>query len=353
MIRSARVEIDSSALQHNLARVKSFAPNSRVMAVIKANAYGHGLLTAAQALSAADAFALAMPSEAVALRDAGIQHPLIVFHGFSSLAELTLLAEKKLQPVIHQAWQLELLEQYSGAELDVWLKLDTGMHRLGIFAQDFESAYQRLKQCACVNQISVMSHFANADTPQDEKNNQQMETFAAVTEAIKIERSLANSAALIALKQSHYDWVRPGIMLYGASPIQGTSAQQLDLKPVMQFESQLLSIKKMRKADCIGYGSSWACPEDMDVGVVAAGYGDGYPRHAQAGTPVWLAGKHCPLVGRVSMDSVCVDLRGVDVKVGERVVLWGEELSVDTVAENASSIAYELLCNAGNAAGLG
>ena len=350
--RTAAIQIDAEALRHNLDRVRELAPSSKVMAVIKANAYGHDVFTAASSLDKADAFAVAMPGEAVALRRAGITRPLVVLQGFANSDELKLCAKYDLQPVIHQQWQAELLYPASRFSLDVWLKLDTGMHRLGVPVGAVDQAYQALKASAVVRNIRLMSHFANADDPSHPLNNKQLELFSEVVSNYGAERSIANSAAIISLADSHMEWVRPGIMLYGTSPLLGRSAQELGLEPVMQFESRLAAVQHIRKDEAIGYGSTWQCPEDMPVGVVAAGYGDGYPRHAPSGTPVWINGQLCPSVGRVSMDSICVDLRGVDAGPGDRVVLWGRELSVDTVATHAGTISYEILCHAGNSANL-
>jgi len=350
--RTARVIIDGDALRHNLGRVREFAPSSKVMAVIKANAYGHDVLAAARSLDEADAFALAMPAEAVALRRAGIAKPLVVLQGFANKDELGLCVEYDLQPVIHQQWQAELLYTASRYCIDVWLKIDTGMHRLGVPLEAVDETYQTLKSSAVVGKIRFMSHFANADYPDHPMNNKQIGSFINVLSGYDAERSIANSAAVISKADSHLEWVRPGIMLYGTSPLHDQSAEQLGLKPAMQFETRLCAIQQVHKGEAIGYGSTWQCPEDMPVGVVAAGYGDGYPRHAPSGTPVWINNQLCPIVGRVSMDSLCVDLRGVDADPGERVVLWGRELSVDIIAGHAGTISYELLCHAGNTANL-
>ena len=348
--RTARVEIDGAALRHNLSRVKSYAPESRIIAVIKANAYGHGVRLAADCLSDADAFALAMLGEAVELRQAGHSKPLIVLHGFADSAELEVCAEFDIQPVINQVWQIDLLEQHTGASLNVWLKVDTGMHRLGLPVDIVESAYQRLSDCGSVDTVRLMSHFANADDTINIINNNQLKVLLNVNSNINAELSMANSAGLITIPESRLQWVRPGIMLYGSSPLLNQSASDLQLQPVMNFESRLISVQQLKQGDAIGYGSTWQCPEDMPVGIVAVGYADGYPRHAEAGTPVWINQKYCRLVGRVSMDSISVDLRGIEATVGDRVVLWGKELSVDVVAKHAGTIGYELLCSAGNAA---
>ena len=350
--RVAQISIDADALRHNLQRVKAFAPTSKVIAVIKANAYGHGVEFAAEALSEADAFALATPSEAISLRQSGVTKPLLVLQGFSSVEELKALAGLDIQVVVHQQSQIDLLEQCPGLQLDVWLKIDTGMHRLGVSMELAESSLQRLQACKSVECIRLMSHFANADEPAHPLNQIQLSAFNQARGMLALnESSMANSAALVAMPDSHMQWVRPGIMLYGSSPAKDKTADELDLKPVMQFESRLLAVKSLKQGDSIGYGSTWQCPEDMKVGIVAAGYADGYPRHAESGTPVWINNVLCPLLGRVSMDSICIDLRDVEAEANERVVLWGNELSVDVVAEHASTIAYELLCHTGAALG--
>ena len=346
--RIAQVCIDVEALRHNMHRVKTFAPDSKVIAVIKANAYGHGVQSVANALSEADAFALATPNEAISLCQSGVSNPLIVLQGFSSIEELKTLADLDIQVVVHQQRQVDLLEQCPDVKLDVWLKIDTGMHRLGIPVEMAESTCQRLQACESVECIRLMSHFANADDPAHPMNQVQLSAFSQMCDALgQGDASMANSAALIMMPESHMQWVRPGIMLYGSSPLKDKTANELNLKPVMQFESKLIAIQDLKRGDVIGYGSTWRCPEDMSVGVIAAGYADGYPRHAESGTPVWINNALCPLLGRVSMDSICVDLRGVEAEEGERAVLWGKELSVDVVAEHASTIGYELLCHAG------
>ena len=260
------------------------------------------------------------------------------------------MAKHDIQPVVHQFSQIALLEKLSDIALDVWLKIDTGMHRLGVSMADVGSATKRLSDCAQVRELRLMSHFANADDLDNDINNMQLNDFLKVISNFNAEASMANSAALLAIPESRLQWVRPGIMLYGSSPLLHQSAAALDLQAVMNFESRLLAVHELKKGDAVGYGSRWHCPEDMQIGIVAAGYADGYPRHAGSGTPVWLNQQICPLVGRVSMDSLCIDLRGVKASVGDRVVLWGHELSVDEVASSASTIAYELLCHAGSAA---
>lgn len=352
MIRSARAVIDHDALQHNLRRARQLAPDSRVMAVIKADAYGHGMLDVAHTLRQADGFAVACASEALALRGAGITLPISVFQGFQDVDELQSMAAAGLQPVIHQAWQLDMLEaQALPARLAVWLKVDTGMGRLGLPLDQAQQAWQRLNACEQVSRVGLMSHFANADQSEHTINRQQIDRFNALARSLPDSApvtSLSNSAGLMSFPDARGDWVRPGIMLYGASPLADTPAADLGLRPAMQLRSRLVAINPRKKGDHIGYGSLWRCPEDMPVGVVGIGYGDGYPRHAEQGTPVWVGGTRTRLLGRVSMDLVTVDLRGIEqARCGDVVELWGGEVAVDEVAHYAGTIAYELLCNVG------
>ncbi len=349
-LRRVRIRIDAQALQHNLSRVKHYAPHSHRMAVIKANGYGHGLLRIAKILHEAELLAVATAAEALELRKQSISQPLVVLHGFCDATELDALASLQVQPVVHQFWQLDLLESFTGKRVDVWLKIDTGMHRLGFSEYDVAAAITRLLHCKRVRNITLISHFSNADEVNNNINNKQLELFNKVISGMGFSVSMANSAAIISLPDSHFDIVRPGIMLYGSSPFASQSAQQLGLQAVMNFESELIAIQRLKQGDAIGYGGDWVCPEDMPVGIVAAGYGDGYPRHAKSATPVWLNGQRCNLLGRVSMDSLCIDLRQVKATPGDRVVLWGKELSVDEVARYADTIAYELLCTAGSMA---
>ncbi len=346
MTRAARAIIDLGALQHNLRKVRDAAPGRRVMAVIKANAYGHGMLSAARALSDADAYAVACLDEAMVLREAGINKTIVLLEGFFSAAELPLLAQYGIAAVIHHDSQLRMLEQtpLEGA-LRVWLKVDSGMHRLGFAPEAVKAAWQRLKQLPGVSLAGFMTHFASADERGGDSTRLQLHCFNQTLSGLAGERSLANSAAILAWPDSHGDWLRPGIMLYGVSPFAGQSGAGLGLKPVMRLQSQLIAIHPRRKGERIGYGGDYTCPEDMSMGVVAIGYGDGYPRHAQAGTPLLVNGRRAPLIARVSMDMVCVDLRGHEqARCGDPVILWGDGLPVEEVAAAAGTIAYELLC---------
>ncbi|NOY17442.1 MAG: alanine racemase, partial [Gammaproteobacteria bacterium] len=346
MTRPAHVSIDVDALQHNFNQVRRLAPESRKMPIVKANAYGHGLLMCCTALKQADSFGLLDIKDAISLRKAGFLHPICLLEGFFSNDEIPLIAENKLEPVIHSDWQLDILDgTQQELGLVVWLKIDTGMQRLGFVPEKFKSVLMRLSAMKCVRKVSVMSHLADADRRESQKTGQQLKKFLTLTEATGLERSMANSAAILAHPDCYLDWVRPGIMLYGSSPFVDLPASSLSLKPVMSLRSEIISIKDCQKGDAVGYGSSWHCPEEMKVGVVACGYGDGYPRHAPSGTPIMVAGKKTQLIGRVSMDMITVDLRGIDsATIGSPVELWGNDVAVDTVAKMAGTISYELLC---------
>jgi alanine racemase len=350
--RRANVKINLNALSHNFNKVREYAPDCQVMAVIKANAYGHGMLAVAKQLADAEMFAVAMPAEAYALRDAGCRKTIVVLHGFSDIRELEQFSVLHLSTAVYQQSQLDMLLTHTlTAPIDVWIKVDTGMHRLGIPVGEVDAYFGQLRNSKNVANVYLMSHFANSDNINNESNNKQLNDFFKVTNDIDAKCSMANSAAIMKLPKSHFEVVRPGIMLYGSSPFPEVSAADLGLQAVMQFESILIDIKLVRAGEPIGYGGTYTSDTDITVGVVAAGYGDGYPRHARNGTPVWLNNRRCDLLGRVSMDSLCVNLTGVDASIGDRTVLWGDELTVDDVARSSDSIAYELLCNAGAAYG--
>lgn len=347
MTRPTFVEINTQALQHNLQRVRVHAPHSAVLAMIKANAYGHGLIKVAHALAGADALGVAFLEEALQLRAAGIQQPIVLMEGFFTAAELTEMVQHDLEIVVHHAEQLTMLESVKLAQpLTVWLKIDTGMHRLGFAPAQVQAAWQRLQQCANVKpEIGLLSHFADPDDLTKPTTSLQFACFNTCVQGLPQLRTLANSAAIIAWPDTHYEWVRPGIMLYGVSPFAGSVGADDDLQVVMTLRSELIAIHQLQKGDAIGYGGTWICDEDMLMGVVAIGYGDGYPRHAVNGTPVLVNGKIVQLAGRVSMDMITVDLRTQpNAKVGDPVVLWGEGLPVEQVARFADTIAYELLC---------
>jgi len=346
-MRPARALINPDALRHNFARVRSYAPHSRIMAIVKADGYGHGLEWTARTLAEADAFGVASIEDGIRLRATGIQMPVVLLEGFFHPDELPALVEYRLDTVVHhesQLWDLEHVRKLD-QPIDVWVKVDTGMHRIGFSPDILPEVTRRLKICMAAGRLRVLSHFPTADNHFDAQTPHQIRLFEDLTQNLNAERSLANSAGIVHWPSSHLEWVRPGIMLYGSSPMIGKSASELDLKPVMTLTSELIAVNARRKGEAIGYGGDYICPEDMPVGVIAIGYGDGYPRHAPAGTPVLLQGVRLPLVGRVSMDMITVDLRDLpDAKVGDRVTLWGEGLPIEEIAQLSGTISYELLC---------
>lgn len=338
--------INTDALKHNLKQVRARAPASKIMSVIKADAYGHGALTVAKALDETDAFAVARLEEGIKLRQQGIKTPIVVLGGCVDAAALQQAIAHQLQIVIHQQKQLtELL----AAEQDIagyWLKFDTGMGRLGFEPEQYGYIVESLKQAGKMAQLSgIMSHLANADVTTDSYTETQLVRFNMFSEADDYPRSLANSAGILAWPKTHLDWVRPGIMLYGVSPFADKTGAQLDLQPVLEFRAELVAIKERKAGDPIGYGCRWHCPQDMVIGVVSVGYGDGYPREMPDGCPVLIKGQKVPMVGQVSMDMITVDLQGLpDAQLGDAVTLWGEGLPVEDIAKCAGTIPYTLLC---------
>jgi alanine racemase len=339
MSRPIRASINLSGLRHNLGVAKQHAPHSRVMAVIKANGYGHGMLRVAQALDAADGFAVLGVQEGIALRDAGFTQEILLLEGFFTPDELPLLARYRLASVVHALWQLDALLQSPVMEtIPLWLKLNTGMNRLGFQPDEFPAALQRLQQAGA--NLTLMTHFACAD--ESDGMTGQLSRFNDLTAAAKLPRSMANSAALLSDSQTHADWVRPGIMLYGASPL---AFSALDIEPVMTLRSEIIALQDIRAGDAVGYGGTFVAPSDMRIATVACGYADGYPRHAPTGTPVLIDGQRSRIIGRVSMDMLNVDLSATTAAgVGSSVTLWGEGLPVEVVASAAGTISYELLC---------
>ncbi|HEB54882.1 MAG TPA: alanine racemase [Gammaproteobacteria bacterium] len=351
-ICAPQARIDLSALRHNLALARRHAPDSKQLAVIKANAYGHGMLRLAQALEDADAFAVARISEALHLREAGIGKDILLLEGVNNRDELQLAQQQQLQLVVHQAEQISLLQQVRGEPLSVWLKIDTGMQRLGFRPEQAALAYRQLRECAAVKGAPVlMTHLANADDRSSANTEEQCRRFEQAVADLDAEHSIANSAGLLGWPATRRHWVRPGIMLYGASPFIDSCAADWELQPVMSLETRLIAIKKCQKGEAVGYGSRWRCPEDMRIGIAAIGYGDGYPRHASDYTPVLINNQRAGIVGRVSMDMLAIDLREcAAAKIGDSVLLWGRSdegimLPAEDVAQKAASIAYELFCH--------
>jgi alanine racemase len=341
-MRPIRARVDSAALRHNLDVAKRRAPRSRTWAVVKANAYGHGLARAAAALAAADGLALIELEAALELRGSGERRPVLLLQGFYAPEELEAIAAHDLAIVVHDREQVAMLEKARlSKKLAVYAKLNTGMNRLGFPEKEFRGALERLRGCA--GEITLMTHFADAD---GERGVQwQLERFDATTAGMKLPRSLANSAAILRYPQTHADWVRPGIMLFGCSPFPDESAEKLGLKPVMTLSSELIAVRELRAGDSVGYGCTFRANGSMRVGIVACGYADGYPRHAPTGTPILVGGKRTRTLGRVAMDMLFADLTGIaEAAIGSPVTLWGEGLSADEVAAGAGTVSYELLC---------
>jgi alanine racemase len=348
-----RAIIDHVALRHNFDQVRRHAPSSKVWAVIKADAYGHGMARAAESLKDADGFAVARVAEAVALRGTDARTPILVLSGAHTRDELEAALHHGLELALHSQGQLELLEGADvGRPLRAWLKVDTGMHRLGLHPAEVPAALERLSAAALQPRPGLMTHLANADDPADPLTAQQCARLHALARHDQ-PLNIGNSAGILAFPSARTDWVRPGIMLYGSTPFSGPdaeaggakSARALGLKPVMTFKTRLISVRHLRRGDRIGYGGTYSCPQDMRVGVAAVGYGDGYPRHAPSGTPVLVGNRTAPLVGRVSMDSISIDLRGVpDAFPGDEVTLWGAGLPAEEIAAHAGTISYELFC---------
>ena len=338
--------IDLAALRHNLGVVRRRAPASRIWAVIKADAYGHGMERAAAALAATDGFAVARVEEALRLRAAGVAQPILVLTGALSQEETAAAQAHRLDLALHQSEQMTWLEALPpGPTLRVWIKVDTGMHRLGLDPTEVAAIQQRLAACPRVAPMpGLMTHLANADDPEDPLTNRQCQRLRALARPDQA-LNIGNSGGLLAFSATRTAWVRPGIMLYGGSPFADLSARELGLAPVMTLKTQIAAVHHFHAGDRIGYGGTFTCPEDMPIGVAAIGYGDGYPRHAPTGTPVMVGNRRVSLVGRVSMDSITLDLRQAPgTQPGDEVILWGRGLPVEEIAQAAGTINYALLC---------
>ncbi len=345
MSRGTRALISRSALQHNFAQVKLRAPSSKIWAVVKANAYGHGASAVAKVLSDADGFAVSTFDEGIALRNDGISKPIILLEGVTDGSQLAEVARQRFHCVVHCREQVEQIASESTTDpLIVWLKADTGMHRLGFSPNEVAAIRAQLQSFSHVKLSGIMTHLACADDQaQNETTNAQVSQFQEITQLTDI-TSIGNSAGIIMNERWHGDWVRPGIMLYGATPVATKSAASLDLQAVMTFQSPVIAVRRVQRGEGVGYGHRWHAPRDSVIATLAAGYGDGYPRHAPDGTPVWVNGQIAPLVGRVSMDMLMIDVTDLaQVQVGDMAELWGEHLPVDQVASAIDTIGYELL----------
>lgn len=346
-MRPARALIDLQALRHNYQLARQ-TTGAKALAVIKADAYGHGAVRVAQALEAqADGFAVACIEEALELRQAGIKAPILLLEGFFEADELALIAEHDFWCVVHAMWQLEALEKSTlGKPLNIWLKLDSGMHRVGLHPADYQGAYQRLLASGKAAKIVLMSHFARADELDSGRSDEQVAVFQAARQGLNAEISLRNSPGTMGWPNIPSDWVRPGIMLCGATPFDQPQAIADRLQPVMTLESKVISVRELPAGEPIGYGGTFVTDRAMRVGVVATGYADGYPRQAPTGTPVLVEGQRSRLLGRVSMDMLCVDLTDVpQAGLGSRVELWGKNILASDVAASAGTIPYQIFCN--------
>ncbi|MBZ5486134.1 alanine racemase [Halomonas aquamarina] len=350
-MRPLAAHIDLDALRHNYQLACRCAPQSRSLAVIKANAYGHGAVACAQALeSQVPAFGVACIEEALALREGGITKPVVLLEGFFSAEELPLVDQHRFWVAVHSAWQVEALLAFSPRQpIPVWLKVDSGMHRLGFEPEAAASVWQRLSRAPQVGALHLMSHFATADARDGRYFDQQMARLKALASTLDAPLCLANSPATLAWPAAHGDWNRPGIMLYGSDPLEIANDVTRELRPVMSLRSEIIALRELEEGEPVGYGGRWRAPRRSRIAVVAAGYGDGYDRHAVDGTPVLVNGQRCAIAGKVSMDMLTVDVTDIaDAEIGSEVVLWGTArngavLSVDEVARYCDTISYTLL----------
>jgi len=354
LIRLIRALVDTTALRHNLGTIRAYAPGSKVMAVVKANAYGHGLVSTALALADADSFAVARIEEGIALRGAGIRAPIVLLEGVFSAEQLAEAAHHRFELVVHDPLQLKLLEAHRDAvHFVIWIKIDTGMNRLGFRPEDFPAALARLRELTVpALELRVMTHLARADEVEEAMTKMQLARFqAALTEAgiasgpQRLATSIGNSAAILGWPKAQGDWVRPGLALYGVSPFANETSYTHGLKPVMTLETTVLTVRNVKRGESVGYAGAWRAERDSTIAILAAGYGDGVPRALPSGTPVLIGGARHELVGRVSMDMIAVDVTGAEkVTTGNKAVIWGEGMPVEEIAAHAGTIPYELLC---------
>ncbi len=344
MPRPIRAVIKASALRHNLQLARETAGAAKLWAVLKANAYGHGLERTARALAGADGYAVLDFQEAARLRLAGVTKPILMLEGFFKPLDVNLLFKYHLTPVIHNADQVELIQHMDlPAELDLYLKVNSGMNRLGFGVDQLRPVYNTLRLHPRIRTITMMTHFADADGVSGVHD--QLRWFNELVQPFEAPRSIANSAALLRFKETREGWLRPGIMLYGCSPFADWSAEEIGLKPAMTLTSELVGVQSLAPGERVGYGFNFEAKQEMTIGIVACGYADGYPRHAPTGTPVLVAGQRTTTVGRVSMDMLCVDISDNEAAcIGSPVTLWGEGLPADQVAAAAGTVSYELLC---------
>lgn len=347
MSRTATATIHLAALRSNLARIRALSAGAKVMAVVKADGYGHGLERVARTLADADAFGVAAIADGQRLRAAGQRQRIVVLSGPDEPADLAEMRRLQLDAVIHHESQLAWLEaDRDRRPLRVWLKIDTGMHRLGFEPSQAAAVHARLRQLAAVDPaIVLMTHFAASDEFEGAVTAEQIARFDEVTRALPGERCLSNSAGVLGWPAARGDWVRTGGLLYGLSVVEGRSGSDFGFAAAMTLSTRLIAINRLRRGEKVGYAGTWECPEDMDVGVISIGYGDGYPRSAAVGTPVKIGAEFAQIIGRVSMDLITLDLRSApNARLGDRAVLWGGDLPAERVAAAAGTIAYDLTC---------
>lgn len=348
MSRPTRLVVEPNALLHNITQIRRYAPGKKIIAMVKANAYGCGVRTVAPFIDGhVDGFGVACLEEALIIRNLGCNTPCILFQGIFSPDELPVVAEHQLECVVHQPQQVQwLINTPLAKPIKLWVKVDTGMHRLGFEPNEVQGVMNALQGCAWVDKnIGLMTHLASADEPYRVENKQQISLFQSIDVPGFTKRSIANSAAIISFPETHADVVRPGIMLYGVSPFANQTATDLGLIPVMRFMSAISAIHHIPSRAQVGYGGTWISDKPSIIGIVAAGYGDGYPRHIKANTPIWVKDREVVIVGRVSMDMLAVDLTThPDVTLGDPVELWGANVLVERIAQSAGTIGYELLC---------
>lgn len=365
--------IDAAALRSNLAVVRRMAPRSRVIAVVKANGYGHGMIRVARALADADGLGVARLADAVALREAGVTQRILLLEGVFGAGQFALAAKEQCEIVVHSPGQLEVLEQFAGSHRFVaWLKLNSGMNRLGFRLEDFAAAHARLQRCSSVSLIRVMTHLSSSEERGDvapaavsqaavrselrdenaiatggrsDVTATQLQVFDEAVAPLGHERSVANSAAVIAWPESHQDWVRPGLMLYGMSPMPEKTAADFGLRPAMTLSTQLIAVQNVGVGEAVGYNGIWRAQRPSRIGIAAIGYGDGFPRGMRNGAPVLVAGEEAPIAGRVSMDMIAIDITDLPhAKAGDEVIAWGEGLPAERLAPYADTTCYELVC---------
>lgn len=349
MARNIVATVSQAALRHNLHQIRQLAPQAKIMAMVKANAYGHGLMTVATTLQEADALGVASIEEALLIRKKGIQTDVVLMEGIFRVEELPFVQTHRFTQVVHHWHQVQALQEYSDTVQEpfkVWIKINTGMNRLGFPIEEFDEVYRVLSTLDNVTLLGMMTHFSHADDKTSDITSQQIERFEKSVRAYPGEKCLANSAGILAWPQSHANWVRPGLMLYGASPFKDMTGTDLNLLPAMTLRSEIIAVRQISKGEKVGYSGTWECAsQDSTIGIVAMGYGDGYPWHARNGTPVLVNQQRVHTVGRVSMDMLAVDLSSIGpVKVGDPVVLWGEGLPIEEIAQHSGTIPYELFC---------